>query len=106
VGAGGLGAGPESPKSVLLRDFALSGSGTEVKGAHILDPRTGRPASGHIAAWAAHRSAAFADALSTAFMVMATAEVEAFCRRHPDVWALVVAAGGRVSIFNRDRLPG
>jgi len=101
VGVAGTWAGPGDPRSVLLADMALSGSGTEVKGAHILDPRTRRAARGHIAAWAAHGSAAVADALSTAFMVMATSEVEDFCRRHPDVWALVVADGGHVMIFNR-----
>lgn len=105
VGVGGPWAGPGDPRSVLLADMALSGSGTEVKGDHILEPRTGRPGLGHIAAWAAHASAAVADALSTAFMVMATSEVEDFCGRHPDVWALVVADGRRVMIFNRERLP-
>ncbi len=105
VGVAGPWAGPGVPRSVLLADIALSGSGTEVKGAHILDPRTGEPARGHIAAWAAHPSAAVADALSTAFMVMATAEVEALCRRRPEVWALVVADGGCVMIFNREALP-
>jgi len=105
VGAGGLHPGPGVPRAVLLAGFALSGSGTEVKGAHIVDPRTGRSASGHVAAWAAHRSAAVADALSTAFMVMSTAEVEAFCGRHPEVWALVVGADGRAALFNRELLP-
>jgi len=104
VGVAGPWAGPGVPRRVLLADMALSGSGIEVKGAHILDPRTGLPALGHLAAWAAHPSAAAADALSTAFMVMATAEVEDFCRRHPEVWALVVADGGRVIIFNRELL--
>jgi thiamine biosynthesis lipoprotein len=84
-----------------LRDRAVSGSGTEIKGEHIFNPRTGRPAAGHLAAWAAHPSAAVADALSTAFMVMETAEVEAFCKVHPDVWALVVIDPERCRIFNR-----
>jgi thiamine biosynthesis lipoprotein len=105
VGVGGPDPGPGVPRAVLLAGFALSGSGTEVKGAHVLDPRTGRSAGGHAAAWAAHRSAAVADALSTAFMVMSTAEVEAFCGRHPEVWALVVAADGRATLFNRKLLP-
>lgn len=105
VGAAGPWAGPGIPREVLLSDMALSGSGTEVKGAHILDPRTGRSAGGHIAAWAAHSSAAVADALSTAFMVMTTAEVEVLCGRRPDIWALVVAEGGRVFVFNREILP-
>jgi len=56
-----VGAGPGR---ILLRNEALSGSGTEVKGEHVVDPRTGRPARGHPAAWAKHPSAAAADALS------------------------------------------
>ncbi len=101
----GVGAGwpcPEAPSSVRLRDRALSGSGTEVKGKHIFDPRTGLPAGGHLAAWASHPSAAVSDALSTAFMVMATGEVEAYCRRHREVWALVVRDHGDCRMFNPD----
>jgi FAD:protein FMN transferase len=82
--------GIRAPKRIRLRDRALSGSGTEVKGAHVVDPRTGRPAPGHAAAWASHPSAAWSDALSTAFLVMTSAEVEAFCRRRPEAWALVI----------------
>jgi len=90
-----------APRKFDLRNRAVSGSGTEVKGRHIYDPRTGRPAAGHLAAWASHSSAAVADALSTAFMVMDTAEVEAFCKVHPDVWALVVIALESCRVFNR-----
>ncbi len=89
------------PRKYYLRNGAMSGSGTEVKGEHISDPRTGRPAAGHLAAWAAHPSAAVADALSTAFMVMDAAEVEAFCKVHPDVWALVVIDPESCRVFNR-----
>jgi len=98
VGAGG--GWPETPGQVLLAGRALSGSGKEVKGQHILDPRTGLPAQGHLAAWASHPSAALADAYSTAFLVMDAAEVEDFCRRHPEVWACAVAGYGSVRIFN------
>lgn len=101
----GVGAGwpcPEAPSSFRLRGRALSGSGTEVKGRHVLDPRTGLPAGGHAAAWASHPSAAVSDALSTAFMVMTTGEVEAYCRRHPEVWALVVRDYGDCRVFNPD----
>jgi thiamine biosynthesis lipoprotein len=76
--------------TVLLSGAALSGSGTEVKGQHVLDPRTGRPASNHLAAWAIAPSAALSDALSTAFMVMTTAEVNSYCRSHVEVAALVI----------------
>ncbi|MFA6563912.1 MAG: FAD:protein FMN transferase [Verrucomicrobiia bacterium] len=76
--------------TVLLSGAALSGSGTEVKGQHVLDPRTGRPAANHLAAWAIAPSAALSDALSTAFMVMTTAEVNSYCRSRVEVAALVV----------------
>lgn len=76
--------------TVLLSGAALSGSGTEVKGQHVLDPRTGRPAANHLAAWAIAPTAAMSDALSTAFMVMTTAEVNSYCRSRVEVGALVV----------------
>jgi FAD:protein FMN transferase len=100
VGAGATGGRAAGPGRVLLRNEALSGSGTEVKGEHVIDPRTGRPARGHRAAWAAHPSAAAADALSTAFMVMRTAEVGRFCARHPEIWALVKTGPETCRIFN------
>ncbi len=97
-----------APKRIHLRDQALSGSGTEVKGAHVIDPRAGRAAASHAAAWASHPSAAWSDALSTAFMVMSTTEVEAFCRRHPETRALVIIGPKTCKIFpagafDRDR---
>jgi len=100
VGAGSVGGTTAGPGRVHLRDRALSGSGTEVKGEHIIDPRTGRPARGHRAAWASHPSAAAADSLSTAFMVMTTAGVAALCGRHPEVWALVINARKKCRIFS------
>jgi thiamine biosynthesis lipoprotein len=91
---------PGAPRRVRLRGLALSGSGTEVKGEHIIDPRTGRPARAHLAAWAAHPSAAVSDALSTAFFVMRTGEVARYCRSHPEVWAFVINPGKKCRIFN------
>lgn len=92
------------PKTLRLRDRALSGSGIEVKGAHVVDPRTGKPAGGHAAAWASHPSAAWSDALSTAFLVMGTEEIEAACRRHPEAWALVIIGGKKCKIFPADAI--
>ena len=99
VGVGGGWPGQGLPNEILLSGRALSGSGTEVKGQHIIDPRTGGPAKGHVAAWASHLSAAVADALSTAFMVMDTEEVEDYCRLHPDVWALIIKDYGDCRVF-------
>ncbi len=102
VGIGGDWKCPQAPRVFSLKDRALSGSGTEVKGKHILDPRSGNPAKGHLAAWVSHPSAAVADAFSTAFMVMSTEEVRDFCGSHPDVWALVVIDSQRCEVFNPD----
>ncbi len=100
VGVGGDWGCPNAPRKFFLKDRALSGSGTEVKGEHIIDPRTGKPARAHLAAWVSHPSATLADALSTAFMVMGTDEVRTFCTDHPEVWALVVIQPHKCEIFN------
>ncbi len=100
VGAGSTAGATCGPGRVILRNRALSGSGTEIKGAHIVDPRTARPAEGHAAAWVSHPAAAASDALSTAFMVMSTPEVAAFCGRHPVIWGLVKLGPKTCRIFN------
>ena len=74
---------------VHLGRSALSGSGRLIHGEHIIDPRTGRPTEGPIASWALAPSAAEADALSTALMVMTTAEVEGYFRSHSGVAGLL-----------------
>jgi FAD:protein FMN transferase len=80
--------GPDAaPRRLLLARRAFSASGKTVKGDHILDPRTGRPAAQAARAWAAAASGALADALSTAFLVMTEPEVRAYCRAHPSVGA-------------------
>jgi thiamine biosynthesis lipoprotein len=104
VGAGPSAGAASSPGRVILLNRSLSGSGTEVKGAHILDPRSGRPAGAHAAAWTSHPSAAASDALSTAFMVMSTEEVAGFCGRYPGVWALVKTGSETCKIFNAGAL--
>jgi len=90
VGVGGVRDEKEPPYLIEISNQALSGSGTHVKGSHIIDPRTGRPASGRVAAWALHPSGTIADALSTAFMVMMPAEVEQYCKTHPETSAMLV----------------
>ncbi|MEI6515419.1 MAG: FAD:protein FMN transferase [bacterium] len=90
VGVGGDWGKQCGTEPVILQNGALSGSGKEVKGEHIFDPRTGRPATGHIAAWALCPSAAVSDGLSTAFMVMTGPEVRDFCASHEDIGAYVV----------------
>ncbi len=100
---------PRQPAAVLgqvrLRDAALSGSGRRLHGAHIVDPRTGNPSTGADGAWALAPSAALADALSTAFMVLSAAEVSQYCARYAQVAGLLLPAGGgeqRCEHFGRE----
>lgn len=60
---------------------------------HILDPRTGWPARGIASATVVAPSAAQADALATAFFILGVDKAEAYCRRHPDVGALMLPEG-------------
>jgi thiamine biosynthesis lipoprotein len=80
-----------------LRDAALatSGSGEQFfdsggrRYGHILDPRTGWPAEGQVAATVVASSAAEADALSTAFFIGGRALAESYCATHEHVLALI-----------------
>jgi thiamine biosynthesis lipoprotein len=85
-----------------LRDGALATSGAgeqfvDVEGkryGHVLDPRTGWPASGVISASVVTREAAVADALSTAFLVGGEDLAARYCESNPDT--LVILALDRV----------
>jgi thiamine biosynthesis lipoprotein len=74
------------------RQMALSASGTR-KGDHIQDPRTGRPVRDR-AVWVgvggrqeggSGSPAALAEALSTAFMILAPEEIDRLCGLYPQV---------------------
>lgn len=83
--------GPDHERRHLkLVRRALSGSGTAVQGPHIIDPRTGQPASEWTRAWAGAPTAALADALSTALMVMSESEIRACCCDWPEISAYVL----------------
>ena len=92
LGVGGPWGEKVGMTSVKLKDQALSGSGTEVKGNHIINPKTGKAAMRHLAAWAIHPSAACADALSTAFMMMELKTIEQLCAATPGMVAFVVTS--------------
>ena len=74
---------------VELSDRALSGSGQVLHGRHIIDPRTGQPVDEAREAWALAPTAAEADALSTAFMVMTPSEIDRCCRLRDRVSAIL-----------------
>ena len=101
---------PRQPARVFtrlsMRQTALSASGVR-KGDHIRDPRTGEPVRGRLAAWVALprppkasidgpadgpriAPGAVADALTTAFMLLPTADIEAICAGSPGLQAWIL----------------
>jgi len=87
--------------TVCLKDRSLSGSGSPPGARHVIDPRTGRLAEANLGAWAVTAQATLADALSTAFLVMSPKEAERYCRRHPTVSGMLLAAGGQAVRFGK-----
>jgi len=102
---------PATPSRVLarlsMRQMALSASGIRKKD-HIVDPRTGEPVRGRLAAWVALprpapgsvegprlAAAAVADALTTAMMMLSVDEVALLCEHSPGLqaWVLPDAIG-------------
>ncbi|MDR1383838.1 MAG: FAD:protein FMN transferase [Planctomycetaceae bacterium] len=59
---------------------------------HIIDPRTGYPATDVLMTTVIASTAALADVLSTAFFVLQPNETADYCREHPGVAALLVTA--------------
>lgn len=94
-----------------LRDAALGTSGAgeqfvEIGGTrygHVLDPRSGRPASGVLSASVVTAEPALADALSTAFLVGGPELARAYCDGHPGTLALLTLDDGteRPRIFGQ-----
>ena len=82
---------------VRLGDAALGTSGAgeqfvvvdDVRYGHVIDPRTGRPASGIESVSVIATSAAVADALSTAFLIGGIELAERYCTDHSNVMALI-----------------
>ncbi len=93
----GLGEGI-GQRTFALQAASLSGSGTAVQGAHLIDPRTGQPATRTTRAWAYAPTAAQADALSTAFFLMSEAEMAALCAAHPQIGGAFAGAKGELIV--------
>jgi FAD:protein FMN transferase len=88
----------------MLTQTSLSGSGIAVKGNHILDPRTGQPASRHNRAWALADTAAESDALSTACMVLSESEMEEVLAQNSS-WLFLLENGGTAQSMGSRALP-
>lgn len=93
--------GPQhDTRHLILSNRAVSGSGTAAKGRHIIDPTTSQPAERRVRAWAIAPTAAMADALSTAFMIMPVEQMRTFCRTQPGVRAFFIdsPAGSLIAV--------
>jgi thiamine biosynthesis lipoprotein len=92
---------------VVLRDAAIGTSGSgeqfvvvdDVRYGHVLDPRSGWPATGVLSATVVSSSAAVADALSTAFLIGGIGLAHEYCASHPDVLALITPEGPRRTVI-------
>ena len=89
VGVGGDWQVRTGLDSVRLEDAAISGSGFDVKGKHVVDVRRGIAAARHAAAWSIAPTAALSDGLSTSFLGMNWNEIKAACDAIPGSGALV-----------------
>jgi thiamine biosynthesis lipoprotein len=85
----------DSPQRFLLTHASLSGSGLAVKGNHILDPRTGRPALRQNRAWVLADTASESDALSTACMVLTESEIQEVLAQN-DSWLAFLQTGNSI----------
>ncbi|MFC4054890.1 FAD:protein FMN transferase [Actinomadura syzygii] len=73
------------------RDLAIATSGTAERGAHIVDPRTGRPSTAMASITLTGRHLTEVDALATAAFAMGEA-ARTWAEAHPRIEALAVAA--------------
>ena len=97
--------------TVRLRDQAFSTSGSHerfveidgVRYSHIIDPRTGRPASGLLLACALVDDPVESDALSTAFFINGLEWTAAYCRARGDVGAIIITreSSGEEPVIHR-----
>jgi thiamine biosynthesis lipoprotein len=102
---------PDAPPTLLatvpLKDEALSVSSVQEHSfreggrtfGHIVDPRTGEPATGTVLAAVVLPSATETDALSTALLTLGSAGHERIACLRPGIRTLVVSeSGGRLSV--------
>jgi FAD:protein FMN transferase len=99
---------PADPKQLVavipIRSGAVATSGAAHRGGHILDPRTGQPASGAASVTVVSHDLTWADIDATAAYVLGVA-AEDWLRTRPLISALVVWPDGSTTVVDgRDRL--
>lgn len=90
---------------IAVDGIAISGSGIQRKGEHIAVPPTRRAKRKHDAAWSCSTSAAVADALSTAFLLMDWSEIRQACDALDSVQAGAFVPIRQPHSFDRLRRP-
>lgn len=94
-------------KEVFLQNIAIGSSGLG-KGRHIIDPRTATPLENTRATWAFAPSAAYADGLSTTFMLLSLEDIRHICSEFPQFSGIIIQKNSRplaerfISIGNVD----
>ncbi|MEI6620631.1 MAG: FAD:protein FMN transferase [Actinomycetes bacterium] len=78
-------------RTTLVKDAHLATSGRYEQGDHIVDPRTGRPATGVDSASVLAADGGLADALATGLLINGPAGLTALVGQ--PIWAYVVAGG-------------
>lgn len=82
-------------QSLALVHRAVSGSAQQSR-AHILNPQTVTPVADVSATWSYCTHGAYADGLSTAFMVLSSQEIQALAATRPDVGCVRIMTSGEV----------
>lgn len=95
LGTVGLSGGGVATAGDAERGFWVGG----VRHGHILDPRTGRPATGMLSVTVVAPTAEEADALDTPLYVLGVEHGKRLLARHPGCEALFVEAGDRPGTF-------
>ena len=89
-----------------IRDCAMSTSGSEEQFfeyggkhyGHIIDPRTGWPATGVTSVTVVSQATAISDALATAFYVGGRDLAERYCATHADVLAIMLESNSKTPV--------
>ena len=106
---------PDGPiASLRIRNAGVGTSGTGEqfvladgrRYGHVIDPRTGWPATGTVSATVVASDAATADALSTAFFVGGAGLARRYCAQHRDVLAIITPEEGSTRPIVIGRHPG
>ncbi len=86
--------------SLPIKNAFVGASGTSVLGQHIIDCRTGElPKNQPFRTWAISGIGAIADAMSTAFMILAKDEIKEICQEHNLVGAIQQTPESQIEIF-------